>query len=48
LSNVTDSYLPMNTLTGFKPLFEELNTRGIPLFRLNPAAHQFAIEAART
>jgi len=29
----------------FKPLFEELNTRGIPFVRLNPAAHQFAIEA---
>ena len=29
----------------FKPLFEELNKRGIPYVRLNPAAHQFAIEA---
>ena len=29
----------------FKPLFEELNNRGIPFVRLNPAAHQFAIEA---
>ncbi|HEV2354069.1 MAG TPA: hypothetical protein VGR89_07490 [Puia sp.] len=29
----------------FKPLFEELNNRGIPFIRLNPAAHQFAIEA---
>jgi predicted ATP-grasp superfamily ATP-dependent carboligase len=29
----------------FKPLFEELNRRGIPYTRLNPAAHQFAIEA---
>src|ERR1700743_3887547 len=29
----------------FKPLFEELNKRGIPFVRLNPAAHQFAIEA---
>lgn len=29
----------------FKPLFEELNNRGIPYVRLNPAAHQFAIEA---
>jgi glutathione synthase/RimK-type ligase-like ATP-grasp enzyme len=28
----------------FKPLFEELNTRGIPYIRLNPAAHHFAIE----
>ncbi|HEY4064869.1 MAG TPA: hypothetical protein VGM30_23360 [Puia sp.] len=30
----------------FKPLFEELNRRGLPYVRLNPAAHQFAIEAA--
>jgi len=30
----------------FKPLFEELNKRGIPYVRLNPAAHQFAIESA--
>jgi glutathione synthase/RimK-type ligase-like ATP-grasp enzyme len=29
----------------FKPLFEELNARQIPYTRLNPAAHQFAIEA---
>jgi predicted ATP-grasp superfamily ATP-dependent carboligase len=29
----------------FKPLFEELNNRGIPFVRLNPAAHQFAPEA---
>jgi predicted ATP-grasp superfamily ATP-dependent carboligase len=29
----------------FKPLFEELTNRGIPFTRLNPAAHQFAIEA---
>jgi glutathione synthase/RimK-type ligase-like ATP-grasp enzyme len=29
----------------FKPLFEELNARAIPYTRLNPAAHQFAIEA---
>jgi len=29
----------------FKPLFEELNHRGIPYVRLNPAAHQYAIEA---
>ncbi|HXD79202.1 MAG TPA: hypothetical protein VN616_15395 [Puia sp.] len=29
----------------FKPLFEELNNRGIPYHRLNPDAHQFAIEA---
>jgi len=29
----------------FKPLFAELNNRGIPFVRLNPAAHQFAIEA---
>ena len=29
----------------FKPLFEELNKRGLPYVRLNPAAHQFAIEA---
>ena len=28
----------------FKPLFEELNQRGIPYTRLNPAAHEFAIE----
>ena len=31
----------------FKPLFEELNNRGIPFVRLNPAAHQFAIEAPK-
>ncbi|HLI92036.1 MAG TPA: hypothetical protein VKU83_00430 [Puia sp.] len=30
----------------FKPLFEELDRRGIPFIRLNPAAHQFAIEGA--
>ncbi len=30
----------------FKPLFEELNNRDIPYTRLNPAAHQFAIEAS--
>jgi len=29
----------------FKPLFAELNNRGIPFVRLNPAAHQFAVEA---
>jgi predicted ATP-grasp superfamily ATP-dependent carboligase len=29
----------------FKPLFTELDNRGIPYLRLNPAAHQFAIEA---
>src|SRR5579872_1620941 len=29
----------------FKPLFEELSNRKIPYIRLNPAAHQFAIEA---
>jgi predicted ATP-grasp superfamily ATP-dependent carboligase len=29
----------------FKPLFEELNKRGIPYVRLDPAAHHFAIEA---
>src|SRR3984893_18516432 len=29
----------------FKPLFEELDNRGIPYTRLNPAAHQYAIEA---
>lgn len=29
----------------FKPLFEELTRREIPYIRLNPAAHQFAIEA---
>jgi glutathione synthase/RimK-type ligase-like ATP-grasp enzyme len=29
----------------FKPLFEELNKRGIPYIRLNPAAHEYAIEA---
>lgn len=29
----------------FKPLFEELDSRDIPYIRLNPAAHQFAIEA---
>lgn len=28
----------------FKPLFAELDKRGIPYKRLNPAAHQFAIE----
>jgi glutathione synthase/RimK-type ligase-like ATP-grasp enzyme len=28
----------------FKPLFEELNNRDLPYVRLNPAAHQFAIE----
>jgi len=28
----------------FKPLFEELNNRGIPYTRSNPAIHQFAIE----
>jgi glutathione synthase/RimK-type ligase-like ATP-grasp enzyme len=28
----------------FKPLFEELTKRGLPFTRLNPAAHQFAIE----
>jgi glutathione synthase/RimK-type ligase-like ATP-grasp enzyme len=31
----------------FKPLFEELNNRGIPYVRLNPAAHEFAIEERR-
>jgi glutathione synthase/RimK-type ligase-like ATP-grasp enzyme len=31
----------------FKPLFEELNNRGIPYVRFNPAAHQFAIEELR-
>jgi glutathione synthase/RimK-type ligase-like ATP-grasp enzyme len=31
----------------FKPLFEELNSRGIPFIRLNPAAHEFAIEERR-
>jgi glutathione synthase/RimK-type ligase-like ATP-grasp enzyme len=31
----------------FKPLFEELNQRGIPYIRLNPAAHEFAIEERR-
>ncbi|HET6254004.1 MAG TPA: hypothetical protein VFE32_08015 [Puia sp.] len=31
----------------FRPLFEELNNRGIPYVRLNPAAHQFAIEESR-
>src|ERR1700761_3063043 len=30
----------------FKPLFEELNKRGLPYIRFNPAAHQFAIEAS--
>ncbi|MEX6689842.1 hypothetical protein QTN47_20210 [Danxiaibacter flavus] len=29
----------------FKPLFAELEKRGIPYERLNPAEHQFAIEA---
>src|SRR6185437_8356726 len=29
----------------FKPLFAELNKRGIPYVRLNPAAHHFAIES---
>jgi predicted ATP-grasp superfamily ATP-dependent carboligase len=29
----------------FRPLFEELERRGIPYTRLNPAAHQFAIDA---
>jgi predicted ATP-grasp superfamily ATP-dependent carboligase len=29
----------------FRPLFNELDHRGIPYTRLNPAAHQFAIEA---
>lgn len=29
----------------FKPLFAELEQRGLPYIRLNPAAHQFAIEA---
>lgn len=29
----------------FKPLFEELNKRDLPYVRLNPAAHQYAIEA---
>lgn len=29
----------------FKPLFAELEKRGMPYVRLNPAAHQFAIEA---
>src|ERR1700742_3959138 len=28
----------------FKPLFEELNARGIKYTRFNPAAHPFAIE----
>jgi glutathione synthase/RimK-type ligase-like ATP-grasp enzyme len=28
----------------FKPLFAELDRRGLPYVRLNPAAHQFAIE----
>ena len=28
----------------FKPLFEELGRRGLPYVRLNPAAHQFALE----
>jgi glutathione synthase/RimK-type ligase-like ATP-grasp enzyme len=31
----------------FKPLFEELNNRGIPYTRLNPAAHEFPIEEPR-
>lgn len=30
----------------FKPLFEELGHRGLPYIRLNPAAHQFALEEA--
>ncbi|MBN8852798.1 MAG: hypothetical protein J0H07_13150 [Sphingobacteriales bacterium] len=29
----------------FKPLFAELEQRGLPYVCLNPAAHQFAIEA---
>ncbi|GGA99803.1 ATP-grasp domain-containing protein [Puia dinghuensis] len=29
----------------FKPLFAELSNRNIPYIRVNPAAHQFAIEA---
>lgn len=28
----------------FKPLFEELTNRGLPYTRLNPAAHEYAIE----
>src|SRR5579872_7476433 len=28
----------------FRPLFEELNARGIPFIRFNPAAHAFAID----
>ena len=31
----------------FKPLFDELNNRDIPYVRLDPAAHQFAIEERR-
>jgi len=31
----------------FRPLFEELNNRGIPYIRLNPAAHEFSIEEPR-
>lgn len=31
----------------FKPLFAELDRRDLPYVRLNPAAHQFAIEAAK-
>lgn len=31
----------------FKPLFKELDNRGIPYVSLNPAQHQFAIEAER-
>jgi predicted ATP-grasp superfamily ATP-dependent carboligase len=30
----------------FRPLFEELDRRGIPYQRFNPAAHQYAIEAS--
>ena len=29
----------------FKPLFEELDKRGLPYVRLNPTAHEYAIEA---
>ncbi|HVS94897.1 MAG TPA: hypothetical protein VHE54_00375 [Puia sp.] len=29
----------------FRPLFDELDRRGIPYTRFNPAAHQYAIEA---
>ena len=32
----------------FKPLFEELNNRGISYIRLNPAAHQFAVDRIST